>query len=104
MDTPHVPAGPLTLAAYGIYPTRCGGSTCRAEIGFAPTAASKASMPLNWVADPAGNVRLEPIAGRHPNVLAVVVEQAELMPPADDTRWMPHHATCPNADEWRRPR
>jgi hypothetical protein len=54
-------------------------------------------MPLNWVADPAGNVRLE-------DGYAVVVQQAELMPPTPDIRWMPHHATCPNADEWRQPK
>ena len=102
MDTPHVQPGPLTLAAHGIYPARCSGSDCRAEIGFVPTAASKASMPLNWVADAGGNVRLEAVTGRPPNVVAVVVEQAELMPPpVPDIRWMPHHATCPNADEWR---
>lgn len=104
MGAANIPADPLTLAAFGIYQTRCSGADCRAEIGFVPTAASKASMPLNWVADPAGNVRLEAVTGRHPNVVAVVVQQAELLPPADDTRWMPHHATCPNADEWRGPK
>jgi len=102
VDTPNVQPSPvnpppLTLAYFGLYQTKCTGSTCRAEIGFAPTAASKARMPLNWVADPAGNVRLE-------DGYAVVVQQAELMPPTPDIRWMPHHATCPNADEWRQPK
>jgi hypothetical protein len=104
MDTPNVHPDPLTLADFGIYATRCSGNDCRAEIGFVPTAESKASMPVNWVADPAGNVRLEPVTGRPPNVVAVVVEQAELITPVPDIRWMPHHATCPNADEWRRPK
>lgn len=101
MDTQNVHSDALTLAQFGAHATRCTGSDCHAEIGFVATAASKASMPLNWIADPAGNVRIE---GTGRNALAVVVEQAELMPPDPDIRWMPHAATCPNADEWRRPK
>lgn len=72
---------------------------CEAPIRWARTAAGR-NMPLNADPDDDGNVYL--------NTDGTCVT---LAPPMDDEYralgfrlYMPHHATCPNADQFRRPR
>jgi hypothetical protein len=93
MDGEHVHphTGRLTLAAYGVNPVRC--RYCQAQIGFVTTTAKGKPMPLDWLANDAGNVRVIYLPGDSlPR--ALVVEQFELFPPDPDTRWMPHFEKC----------
>jgi hypothetical protein len=70
--------------------------SCGAPILWVLTTHGK-RMPLDAEPDPAGNVSLDQhrVATVHTGgslaFLAVVNE-----------RWMPHHATCPQADQWRK--
>lgn len=86
----------LTLAAHGVTQTQC--RWCPQRIGFVLTSANARPMPLDWKANPAGNVRLERVSGL---LIAVVVEQDDLFPPDPDIRWMPHEATCVPKDQRR---
>ena len=86
----------LTLADYGARPTRC--RYCPAQIGFVLTAGTN-PMPLDWKANPGGNVR---IVSPHGIPVAVVLTQDDLFPPDPDIRWMPHFENCAGAEEARR--
>lgn len=88
MEPPIQPPGELTLAAYGARATQC--RYCPAQIGFVLTSGNN-PMPIDWKANPAGNVR---IVAPHGIPVAVVLTQEDLFPPDPDTRWMPHEATC----------
>ena len=103
MDTPniHPDTGPLSLDAHGINATVC--RYCPATIGFVLTTASGTPMPLDWFPNPSGNVRIVYVDGST-TARALVVEQADFFAPTVDTRWMPHHATCPNAEQAKRAR
>lgn len=71
-------------------------STCRscgAEILWVRSAKNGTLMPLDAVPDPNGNVELDDDGH------AVVHGQADML---GGQRFMPHHATCPHADQWRR--
>lgn len=75
-------------------------STCRscdAPIIWALTT-KKRRMPLDAEPNPAGNVELVP-AGFGILPTAIVHQQPPMNP--EHPIHMPHHATCPNADEWR---
>lgn len=75
--------------------------SCRQAIFFVPTGKSLGGslMPVNHTPDPNGNLRISLVAGQ---LLAYVTEQAELpLTPDDETRWMPHWATCPDEAQWR---
>jgi hypothetical protein len=82
-------------------PARCRGRTCRAPILFVPTQDGH-TIPLNAQPDPAGNVAiLSDLLGG---------DVAQTLGPDDAQRWradgfplyMPHHATCPDVEEFRR--
>lgn len=78
--------------------TRCRG--CWATITFCTTDHGVA-QPVNTAPDSTGNliVTYDPVRV----VLRSRVDQALLEPPgAPDERYMPHHATCPAADQYRR--
>lgn len=71
--------------------------SCAAPIRWVRTAATDALMPLDHEPNPDGNVELD-AQGRavvHPAGQASMFEQRP-------TRYMPHHATCPQGREWRR--
>jgi hypothetical protein len=67
--------------------------SCGAPLIWVHTAATGRSMPLNAEPDPK---RQRPHRRRARPRLA----QAELDEPAGE-RFMPHHATCPDAGHWR---
>ncbi|MEJ7724323.1 MAG: hypothetical protein WKF64_08465 [Ilumatobacteraceae bacterium] len=74
--------------------------SCAAAIVWAVTDNGK-RIPLDAHPTPAGSVRLHDTV---PPRAVVVGATIDLFDPTDDgTRYMPHHATCPQADEWRRP-
>lgn len=65
--------------------------SCGAAIRWARTRAGNL-MPLDAHPDPNGNVEIvDGIVHVHPQP-----------PLTGETLWMPHHATCPDADTWRR--
>lgn len=87
-----------SLEAALAHPTTC--QSCGARIIFAITTNATA-MPIDVEPNPDGNVTLvagpiSPHATVHPKG-----GQVDLFGQAD-TRYMPHHATCPDADSWRR--
>lgn len=87
-------------------PAAC--SKCGAPILWCATVNGK-MQPLDLQPDPTGNILLtEEYRQTDRGVLQQcrVVTKAEresLFPPAGD-RYMPHHATCPNAEEFRKPK
>lgn len=74
-------------------PLRC--RSCGQHIRFAFTTSGK-RIPLDVDPTPLGNVRLI-------DAIAHVVSNTIDMFDVDDdgVRYMPHHATCPHAHEWR---
>jgi len=84
--------------------SRC--RSCDAEIIWAATEAGK-SMPLDAKPDPFGNVELScDRSGRHPRRKPVATVLAGLFlaeaQSAGRELFMPHHATCPQGDAWRK--
>lgn len=81
-------------------------SACRAPILWAITERGKA-MPLDAEPDPAGNVILTGEVRRTDHgsapVAVVLGNTSELFGDPDTTRYMPHHASCPEAERFRRP-
>ncbi len=80
------------------YPT----ATCRscpAQIIWAVTAKGK-YMPVDAEPNPDGNVELLPPAPGMRAPQAIVHGQPQMM--TEGAIHMPHHATCPKADEWRK--
>lgn len=85
-------------------------SRCKRPIRWAVTANGKL-QPLDRDPDPKGNVvlldELVFVAKRGVHNRSHVLTKAELEPSllADDRpRYMPHHATCPNVEEFRKPK
>lgn len=75
--------------------TRC--RSCGASIEFARTPADRL-IPLDAIPDPDGNVVIR-------DGLAHVLGPMELlMLGAGEALRMPHHATCPDAADWKGPR
>lgn len=84
--------------------SRC--SKCHAPILWALTVNDK-PQPLDAEPNDAGNLRLldEFIATDRGVVQRVVVVKPGTMEFGDSgARYMPHHATCPHADQFRRPK
>lgn len=81
-------------------------SACARPILWAVTAKGK-FQPLDPEPDDAGNLRLleEWVATRKGALQRVVVVKPGATLEFGDTgeRWMPHHATCPNVEQFRRP-
>ena len=73
--------------------SRC--RSCGAEVRWAHTTFGKL-MPLDAEPDPNGNVEL---VGKGQQQLAIVHAQPTM---DGGLRYMPHHATCPDAEQWRR--
>jgi hypothetical protein len=69
---------------------------CGAEIVWLRTKASRALIPLNALPDKKGNVVIDAEG------LAVVVGGGLFDDTPEGERYMPHHATCPSAPEFRR--
>ena len=78
--------------------SRC--KSCDARIRWATTARGE-SIPLDAEPNPAGNVWLDVELGEH-NERIETARIADLLTPPDATRFMPHHATCPQGKSWRR--
>lgn len=76
--------------------SRC--RSCSAPIVWARTSSGR-KIPLDAEPNPDGNVTLDD-ADPLPRATVHNRDQVSLL--ADEPEWwMPHHATCPNADEWR---
>lgn len=75
--------------------SRC--KKCPAQIEWVLTEAGK-PMPINAEPDPKGNLVV--VGVEHDGTRQVKV--ADLFTPADAVRYMPHWATCPKAEEFRR--
>lgn len=78
--------------------------SCDAPILWALTAAGN-RIPIDYHPNPAGNVRLELVRSAHTSHTEATVlgplEQA--IATNDGTElYMPHHATCPHGDTWRK--
>jgi hypothetical protein len=78
--------------------------SCGAPILWAVTTGGK-PIPLDAEPDAGGNVlmtgaRVGTARGFAPEVR---VEAGPPLFPDDSPRFMPHHATCPQADRWRKP-
>jgi hypothetical protein len=82
-------------------------SKCRASILWAATINGK-MQPLDAVPNDAGNLRLIPewVATERGALQRVHVVKPDVTLSFDDdgVRYMPHHATCPFADEFRKPK
>lgn len=80
--------------------------SCGAPIRWAITTGG-ASMPLDLEPNPDGNVVMTGRSSR--SRMGTLSPEVEViagapLPGLEDSRerFMPHHATCPDADEWRR--
>lgn len=84
-------------------------SKCDAPIVWAATVNGKC-QPLDAEPNPEGNLRLtdEYVATSMGALQRVLVipkgDQLGLLDDDNEPRWMPHHATCPNADDFRKPK
>lgn len=76
--------------------------SCGAGILWGRTLTGGRWIPLDWPANPAGNVEL---VGQHAGALAhagaSLTEARERAERGELELYMPHHATCPDADQWR---
>lgn len=83
--------------------SRC--RSCRADVMWAQTTAGKA-MPLDPDPTPLGNVQVQTVrTAERVTTLATVLGPLEVEALDGEARGklrMPHHATCPDADRWRR--
>lgn len=79
-------------------PARC--KSCRAPIFWARSATTGSRMPIDVAPHPDGNVVIVDWSTEKPPlpVVRVLGTSADVEVP----RYMPHHATCPDAQEWRR--
>lgn len=77
--------------------SRC--RSCDAEIVWATTAVGKA-MPLDAIPNDAGNVEVTTDA--QSGLLRVIAVHKEPPMFGEAPVYMPHHGTCPNANEWRK--
>lgn len=75
--------------------------SCHAPIEWAVTDSGK-RIPLDM--DPAPDGNLEPINKLPDGTLVVAVVPLAAAIPAHDDRRISHFVTCPQADNWRRPR
>lgn len=73
---------------------------CGAQLRWAVTASGK-RMPLDFEPDPAGNVHLTD-AGQGRKIAVVLGPLDRELFAEDAPLYMPHHATCPNVEEFRR--
>lgn len=80
-------------------PAKCG--SCDAPI----LTVNKRPIPLDFDPVDAGNIRLTGLTvaarnGRRGPECEVIV-QGDLFVADDGIRYLPHHATCPDADKWK---
>lgn len=84
----------------------CDGKDCDAQIVWAENPATRTLQPFDREPTPDGN---RVLLGRGPNRPPLAID-AKLIDPGpgmlgnaiDECRYMPHHATCPNAEDYRR--
>jgi len=76
---------------------------CEAPIRWAVTEATGKRIPLNAEADPEGNIYVDRWMADGTPVVIVVSDLADI-PRCEALRYTTHFATCPRADEFRRPR
>lgn len=79
---------------------RCYGTTCRQQVLLAPTVNGK-TMPLDATPDRAGNVALDRDLFGDPVVIVLTGDHLEHARASGRELWMPHHATCPDVEEFR---
>lgn len=70
--------------------------SCRAPVFFVRSAATGRNMILNAEPDPAGNILIAEDLLGHP-VAHVLGSSGD----GGGDLYLDHHATCPNAEEWR---
>lgn len=78
----------------------CKGPTCGAPIRWALTEATGVAIPLDYEPNPDGNVIL--LRGSEPPVARTLGPLELLIENPDTPRYMPHHATCPDVELFRR--
>lgn len=66
---------------------------CKAPILWCRTATSGSWIPIDKTPNPEGNIT---ISGH-----LMIAKVVDLFTEADAVRYMPHHATCPNVEEFR---
>lgn len=76
--------------------------SCGAPLKWTTSAARGKAMPLDPGPHPQGNVALELdlLGGEAAHVLGA--EAAAAARDRGEPLWMPHHATCPQAERWHR--
>lgn len=83
-------------------------SKCGAEISWFVTVNGK-FQPVDRAPNPDGNMRLSgnfrpTEKGVHPEIVVITKSELESLFPPEGDRYMPHHATCPHAEEFRKPK
>jgi hypothetical protein len=81
--------------------------SCGAEVFFTPSAATGRRMILDAEPTPTGYIALvQPTKGKSAGTFAAVLtgEALETARAAGEPLYTSHHATCPQADQWRRRR
>jgi hypothetical protein len=81
------------------HPAVCAAPDCGARLLWLLTV-REAWMPINADPDPAGNVVIDRRGCAQVAQVVAAGDQAD----EHTARYMPHHATCPAADRYRRPR
>ena len=79
---------------------RCHGTTCRQPILLAPTINGK-TMPIDPDPRPDGNVALDRDLFGEPVVIVLTGDHLDTARTTGRQLWMPHHATCPDVEEFR---
>lgn len=81
-------------------------SRCKAEITWCATVNGK-MQPIDRQPNPAGNLRLvDEYVQTQRGILqrVLVAKPGELSLDDDGVRYMPHHATCPDVEDFRKPK
>lgn len=79
--------------------------SCGAQILWGITDCTGTAMPIDAEPSEDGNVVIvaDRIRGAAP-LLRVLAPGARSLLDDDEVRYMPHHATCPQGEKWRRKR
>ncbi len=80
---------------------RCRGRTCRAEILMVPTVTGK-YLPVDADPQPDGSVVIEVDLLGEPYAQVVNLAGVQEATKRGVPLYMPHHATCPDVEEFRR--
>jgi hypothetical protein len=80
--------------------TTCRGTSCRQRIRFLPTQTGK-TIPVDEQPHPNGNVLIEADLTGEPYAQILPRHQADRAFRKGTLLYMPHHATCPDVEEFR---